>query len=97
VQRREVASVADMRGYRLYRRRVFGQARSWFLIAVEVDPSFELSLYNAARCSALLGEVRSARALLDRLRKLDTPLARARLEAAPSDPDLRGLLGPPDH
>ena len=91
VPRREVASVADVRGYRLYRRRAFGQARAWFRAAVEVDPRFELSLYNGARCSALLGDLSGARALLDRLRALDTPLARARLELSRTDPDLQAL------
>jgi hypothetical protein len=85
---REAASVADMRGYRLYRRRLFGQALAWFSRAVKTDPSFEPSLYNAARCAALLGEVQKARAYLQQLRGLRTPLAHARLQRAPTDPDL---------
>jgi Flp pilus assembly protein TadD len=91
---REAASVADMRGYRLYRRRAFGQARAWFRAAVSVDPDFELSLYNGARCAALLGDLGEARALLGRLRRLGTPVARARLELARTDPDLRALWSP---
>ena len=88
---REVASVADMRGYRLYRRRAFRQARAWFDTAIGVDARFELSLYNAARCAALLGKNVEARGLLARLRALDTPLARSRLRLAERDPDLATL------
>jgi hypothetical protein len=94
VPTREAASVADMRGYRLYRRRLFGQARAWFRAAVEVDPRFELSLYNGARCAALLGDRDEARALLARLRALGTPLGKARAELALSDPDLHSLMDP---
>jgi hypothetical protein len=95
VPSREVASVADMRGYRLYRGRLFAQARAWFLAATRVDPSFELSLYNAARCDALLGDGTQARAYLARLRRLDTPLARSRLRLAERDPDLAILRASP--
>jgi hypothetical protein len=95
VPAREVASVADMRGYRLYRRRAFGQARAWFDAAIRVDGRFELSLYNAARCAALLGKDAEARALLASLRGLDTPLARSRLRLADQDPDLVTLRRSP--
>jgi hypothetical protein len=91
---REAASVADMRGYRLYRRRLFAQARAWFLAATRADPSFELSLYNTARCSALLGDRALAEAHLARLRRLDTPLARTRLQLSEGDPDLSLLRQP---
>jgi hypothetical protein len=91
VSAREAASVADMRGYRLYRQRLFGQARAWFDAAVRVEPRFELSLYNAARSAALLGKLTEARALLARLQALDTPLARGRLRLAERDPDLATL------
>jgi hypothetical protein len=91
VPAREAASVADMRGYRLYRRRLFGQARAWFRAAVEADPRFELSLFNGARCAALLGDLGEARTFLDRLSALATPLARARLELTRTDPDLKAL------
>jgi len=88
---REAASVADMRGYRLYRQRYFGRARAWFRAAIQADPTLELSLYNGARCAALLGDVDDARALLSRLRRLGTPLSRARLRSSLTDPDLAAL------
>jgi hypothetical protein len=88
---REVASVADTRGYRLYRTRHLGQARAWFEAAVSVDRSFELSLYNAARCAALQGDHRAARRHLLSLQRLDTPLSRARMSMASQDPDLQSL------
>lgn len=91
VPAREVASVADMRGYRLYRRRYFGQALAWFRSAIAVDSTFELSLYNAARCTALLGHSGEAAEMLGQLRRLGTPLSRARLELATSDPDLAAV------
>ncbi len=88
IAKREVTSIADIRGYRLYRRRYFGRAHIWFSAAVRTDPTYELSLYNAARTAALLGKVDTAQGLLQRLRRLDTPLARHRLQLAASDPDL---------
>ncbi len=99
---REAASVADTLGYRLYRQRRFGQARAWFERAVAADPTYELSLYNAARCAALLGDLSAALRHLRRLQALDTPLARSRLALALTDPDLqrvrdlaRNPAGPP--
>lgn len=90
---REVTALADIRGYGFYRQRYFGQAHAWFLAAVDTDPRFELSLYNAARTAALLGRAAEARRLLARLRALDTPLARMRLKLAAKDPDLGALRG----
>ena len=91
VARREAASVADMRGYRLYRRRLFGQARAWFRAAVSIDSSFEPGLYNGARCATLLGDLSEARSLLHRLHRLATPLARARIALSLTDADLAPL------
>jgi hypothetical protein len=90
---REITALADIRGYGFYRRRFFGRAHEWFLAAVATDPRFELSLYNAARTAALLGRRSEARRLLERLRVLDTPLARMRLKLATRDPDLSRLRG----
>lgn len=91
LNRREVTALADIRGYRLYKHRYFGRAHEWFLAAVDTDPRFELSLYNAARTAALLGHVAEAQAFLTRLQKLATPLARQRLILARTDPDLAGV------
>lgn len=88
---REVTSMADIRGYRLFRRRLFGQARAWFEAAVRTDPRFEPVLFNAARAAAAHGDLAAARAHLERLRRLDTPLARSRLRLAATDPDLAKL------
>ena len=76
VDRREVTSVADIRGYRLYRRGLYRQARVWFEIGVEIDPTFEPCLHNAARVAALLGDQDAARAHLAQLARLDTPMGR---------------------
>jgi len=92
ISRREVASIADMRGYRHFKRRRFAQARAWFLQALAADTTFELSAYNAARCAALLGNLAEARALLGRLRTRDTLLARSLLRRAAQDPDLAGAI-----
>lgn len=91
IDAREKASVADMRGYRLYRKRNLKQAQVWFERAVEVDPTFEPSLLNAARCAVLLGQPDQARAHLQTLKKLDTPLARSRLALTTTDPDFQPL------
>lgn len=91
LNRREVTALADIRGYRLYKRRFFGRAHAWFSAAVATDPRFELSLYNAARTAALLGKADEARTHLRRLAALNTPLARTRLTLARTDPDLRNL------
>jgi tetratricopeptide (TPR) repeat protein len=88
VPAREAASVADIRGFRLYRRRYYGQALEWFAAAVAADPSFELALYNAARAAALGGRPELARGYLSRLRALATPLARTLASRAAADPDL---------
>ncbi|PIE17044.1 MAG: hypothetical protein CSA65_09825 [Proteobacteria bacterium] len=95
LNRREVTALADIRGYGFYRQRQFGQAHEWFLAAVATDPSFELSLYNAARTAALLGRFEEAKRLIERLRALDTPLARMRLKLGSRDPDLAVLRGGP--
>jgi len=94
LDRREVTALADIRGYRLYKRRFFGRAHAWFLAAVAMDGRYELSLYNAARTAALLGRLDQARGLLARLAKLGTPLSRMRLALARKDPDLAVLRGP---
>lgn len=91
VDAREVASVADMRGYRLYRKRYFHQALVWFEAAVKVDPAFEPALFNAARCAMLLNEQSKAARLLAALGRLNTPLARSRLAMAREDPDFAAL------
>ncbi len=88
---REIASMADIRGYRLYRKRFFKQAHIWFEAAAKVDPSYELALFNAARTAVLLGDVLAARKHLFRLKKLDTPLSRSRLKLIDSDPDFAKL------
>ena len=91
IQRREVTAIADIRGYRFYKRRYFARARVWFEAAARTDPSYELSLYNAARAAALLGDLPAAKAHLEKLRKLGTPLAKRRLKLAKKDPDFKAL------
>lgn len=83
--------MADIRGYRLYRRRYFHQAHVWFEAAIRVDPSYELSLFNAARTAALLGRTTRAQAHLESLRRLDTPLAKDRLRRVARDRDFAAL------
>lgn len=89
---REVTSTADIRGYRLYRRRYFRQALAWLEAAVRTDPTFEPALFNAARAAAAAGELEAARGYLRRLAALETPLARDRLRMARQDADLGPLL-----
>lgn len=91
VDAREVAAVADMRGYRLYRKRYFRQAQVWFETAALVDPSFEPALFNAARCAVLLEQPVRARERINALKRLNTPLARSRLDLARQDPDFASL------
>ena len=88
---REVASVADTRGYQYFHWRYFNRARLWFEQAVRVDPTYELSLYNAARCAAALGDHKAAIAHLQTLQRLETPLSRSRLVLAHADPDLAAM------
>lgn len=83
--------MADIRGYRLFKRRYFRQARIWFEAAVRSDPTFEPALFNAARAAAAAGDLAAARRHLRRLQRLNTPLARSRLRLAPSDRDLKAL------
>ena len=94
IDRREVCSMADIRGHRLFRGRYFGQARAWFDAALRTDPTFEPALFNAARAAAAAGDPGAARRHLKTLRRLDTPLARSRLQLAEQDPDLAGLSRP---
>jgi hypothetical protein len=89
---REVASVADMRGFRLFRTRYFRRARVWFERSVVTDPAYEPALYNAARCAAALSDAAAAREQLARLGALGTPLSTLKLSQARSDPDLAPLL-----
>jgi len=91
---REVTSMADIRGYRLFKRRYFRQARAWFEAAVKSDPTFEPALYNAARSAAAMGDRARAAEHLRRLSRLETPLARSRLQMAARDPDLASLFTP---
>ena len=79
VATREVTSVLDIHGYRLYRRRYYGMAYAWFAQAAQIDPRFELSLFNAARTAALLGNLDHVHKHVTGLRALRTPLARSRL------------------
>ena len=89
--RREVASMADIRGYRLFRRRSFGRALRWFTTAARVDPTYEPSRFNAARAAALLGDVAAAQEHLTRLRGLKTPLSLRQLDAAARHKDFAVL------
>ena len=89
---REVTSTADIRGYRLFRRRYFRQALAWLEAAVRSDPTFEPALYTAARAAAAAGEPDAARGYLRGLAALKTPLARDRLRMARQDPDLAPIL-----
>jgi Tfp pilus assembly protein PilF len=83
--------MADIRGYRLFRRRYFAQARVWFEEAIALDPSFEPALFHAARAAALLGDVAGARRHLDRLRGLGTPMSRRQLEISTRHEDFARL------
>lgn len=91
VSTRQVASMADIRGYRHYRLRRYRRAQVWFETAVRVDGSYELGLYNAARVAVLLEEVPLAARRLRRLHQLNTPLGRRALRLAATDPDLATL------
>ena len=83
--------MADIRGYRLFRRRSFGQALRWFETAARIDPTYEPALFNAARAAALLGAVHRAREHLAKLRALGTPLSRRQLDAAARHEDFKAL------
>jgi len=85
---RQVASICDIRGFRLYGRQRYARARVWFERAVRLDPRFEPALYNAARAAAKVGDIAAARRMLQLLRQLGTPLGRRQLERAATDPDL---------
>jgi tetratricopeptide (TPR) repeat protein len=89
VSARQLTSMADIRGYRLYRERRFQRAQVWFEAAVRTDPSYEYSRYNAARVASLLGEADRAQAHLNQLAQLETPLSRRLLSFSRRDPDLR--------
>jgi hypothetical protein len=91
---REVASVADIRGYRLYRRRFYGKALAWFEAALVAEPGHELALLNAARAARLLHRDEDARRHLAALARLESELSRSLLRRASTDPDLGGLLHP---
>ncbi|MBW2731290.1 MAG: hypothetical protein JRH20_02795 [Deltaproteobacteria bacterium] len=95
ISRREVTAMADIRGYRLYRQRYFEQAHAWFEAAIRVDPSYELSLFNAARTAALTKRLKRAREHLESLRRLDTPLARDRLARAARNTDFKAIHSTP--
>jgi hypothetical protein len=94
--RREAASIADIRGYRLFRKRYFGQARVWFEEATRLDPTFEPALFHAARTAALLGDVAGARRHLARLRGLGTPMSRRQLEISAHHADFAVLRAAAD-
>ena len=83
--------MADIRGYRLFRKRYFGQARVWSEEAIALDPSFEPALFHAARAAALLGDVAGSRRQLDRLRVLGTPMSRRQLEISARHVDFTAL------
>lgn len=91
VARREVTSIADIRGYRLYRRGRYREARVWFEAGVRIDPTFEPCLYNAARLSALVGDLSAARERLQQLRRRGTPLSARYLAQAAGDADFSAL------
>ena len=89
---REVASVADIRGVRLMKRKRFTLANVWLRAAAQIDPTYEWAVYHAAVCAAKLGQRDSARAQLQRLQRLATPLANKRLQDARRISELATLL-----
>ena len=91
VSTRQVASMADIRGYRHYRVRRYRRAQVWFETAVRVDASYELGLYNASRVAVLLKELPLAARRLRKLHELETPLGQRALGLAATDPDLAAL------
>jgi len=88
---REVAAIADIRGFRLYHQRHFREAQVWFEAAVRLDPRYEPSRYNAARAAAQVGDLELARYHLEQLKALGTPLSRRQRRYASTDPDLEAL------
>lgn len=91
VDRREVASMLDIRGYRLFRRRYFRSALAWFERAARADATFEPGLFHGARAACLAGDLERARQLLLALQHRDTPMSRARLRLAATHPDFAAL------
>ena len=91
VSARQVASMADIRGYRHYRVRRYRRAQVWFETAVRVDASYELGLYNASRVAVLIKELPLAARRLRKLHELETPLGQRALGLAATDPDLAAL------
>jgi tetratricopeptide (TPR) repeat protein len=85
---REVSSIADIRGFRLYRQGRYAQALAWFAAGARIDDSYEPCLFNAARAAAMSGDPAGARRYLAQLRRLDTPMARRHLARARTDPAL---------
>lgn len=79
VAAREITSVADIRGFRLLRRKRYREAQLWFEAGVKNDPTYELCLFNAALTAHLLADHPRVHKHTVALQKLHTPLANAKL------------------
>jgi len=93
--KRELASAANTRGHRLYEAGKLADALPLFIAAAEIDRSYGMPRYNAARIFALRGEVSAAVQWLDELRAMGRS-QRARLTEARKDESFKKIWAAPE-
>lgn len=91
-----LARRANVAGMKAYRAKNYVVATKKFRDAVAADASFVTAHYNLACVSALQGDKKTALAELQWLSVSSDPAAKAKLEKAATDPDLRSLAADPD-
>ncbi len=102
MSKRKLAEYYNARGFAAYKAEKVGidlgdgeeeaeSPRELYLRAVEVDPSYEMAIYNAACAQQGEGQTEKAYKLLERLKKMNTRKARKRLRRARKDADFKDI------
>jgi tetratricopeptide (TPR) repeat protein len=100
--KRKLAEYYNARGYAAYKAEKLESgmgdgeeeaesASEFYLKAVEIDPTYEMAIYNAACAQQSEGQTEEAYKLLERLKKMKTRKARKRLHRARKDADFKGI------
>ena len=76
-------------GMQFYKKRLYLDALSNFLVAASLDPTNETAIYNSACQHALLGELDAALDQLKKLKKLGTKEALAKVKKTKTDTDFK--------
>jgi hypothetical protein len=90
------AKAANARGMKAYRAKDYAGAAKEFRAALAIDAKYVLAHYNLASMAALMHDMPTVLAELRWLHDSSDPEAKKALQKAPTDPDLKDVVGDPE-